>query len=62
MHAVHADITKNGLPLEALVSDSESPLFDKFDPCLPPSLLRQAFVADHLRSDEIISRARAGIL
>ncbi len=62
MHAVHADITKNGLPLVALVSDSESPLFDKFDPCLPPSLLRQAFVADHLRSDEIISRARAGIL
>lgn len=62
MSSVCESIAENGIDLGSLVGDGEAPLFDKYDPCIPPKLLRKAFVSDHLRDDEIISRAKAGIL
>ena len=37
----------------ALVGASELPLFDKYDNYIPADLLREAYVADRLRTDEI---------
>ncbi len=39
-----------------LVGASEMPVFEKYDPCIPPELLRRAFAADRLRTDEMKRR------
>jgi hypothetical protein len=62
LRRVCSDISARGIDTSALVGDGEAPQFDKYDPCVPPELLRQAFEADHLRTEEIIERARLGIL
>lgn len=36
-----------------LVGKSELPVFEKYDPCIPPELLRRAYAADKLRTDEM---------
>ncbi len=40
------------IPIE-LVGKSECPVFEKYDPCIPPELLREAYAADKLRTDEM---------
>ena len=39
-----------------LVGKSECPIFEKYDPCIPPALLRRAYAADKLRTDEMKRR------
>lgn len=39
-----------------LVSESEAPANDKYDPLLPPSLLRKAYAADRLNVEEMTAR------
>ncbi len=53
-----AKIAKNGIDPESLVGASEAPAFGKYDPCIPPALLRKAYVGDHLRCDEVEERLR----
>ncbi len=62
LRRIRSDIRKNGVDTSALVGAGEAPLFDKYDPYVPAELLRQAFAADHLRSDEIEKRAADDIL
>lgn len=45
-----------GIDPHTLVGSSESPAFDKYDPILPSELLRNAFAADRLDTDEVINR------
>ena len=40
------------IPIE-LVGKSECPVFEKYDPCIPPELLREAYAVDKLRTDEM---------
>ncbi len=44
-------------PLE-LVGKGECPIFEKYDPCIPPELLRRAYAVDKLRTDEMKKRFR----
>ena len=34
------------------------PVFEKYDPCIPPELLRRAYATDKLRTDEMKKRFR----
>ena len=47
---------EGGIDLDGLVGGSESPIFDKYDACLPPKLLRTAYAANKLRADEVEKR------
>ncbi len=49
-------ISTEGIDLNSLVSPSEAPVFEKYDDYIPSELLRDAFVADRLRGDEVIKR------
>ncbi len=40
------------LPID-LVGKNECPVFEKYDPCIPPELLRRAYAEDKLRTDEM---------
>ena len=44
-------------PIE-LVGKGECPIFEKYDPCIPPELLRRAYAVDKLRTDEMKRRFR----
>ena len=56
LKAIRQKITgENIIPL-ALVGKGECPVFEKYDPCIPPELLRRAFAADKLRTDEMKKR------
>jgi ATP-dependent Lhr-like helicase len=39
-----------------LMEHSELPVFEKYDDCIPPELLRRAYAVDRLRSDEVTAR------
>lgn len=52
------DICKNGVDRESLISKSESPVFEKYDDYIPGELLRLAYAADRLRTDEMIPRVK----
>lgn len=39
-----------------LVGKGECPIFEKYDPCIPPELLRAAYATDKLRTDEMKKR------
>jgi ATP-dependent Lhr-like helicase len=39
-----------------LLAESEAPANDKYDPLIPPSLLRKAYAADRLDVSEMLSR------
>ncbi len=43
------------VPIE-LVGKGECPIFEKYDPCIPPELLRLAYAEDKLRTDEMKRR------
>ena len=47
---------EGGINPERLVEGSEMPIFDKYDPYIPPKLLRHAYAADRLRGDEVEKR------
>ena len=49
-------IAETGIDCSELVGAQEAPSYDKFDGCIPPSLLRRAYVADRLRPDELERR------
>ena len=52
------NICKNGIIKEDLISKSESPVFEKYDDYIPGDLLRAAYAADRLRTDELIPRVK----
>ncbi len=45
-----------GIDKATLVSASECPVFEKYDDFIPSELLRDAYMADRLRTDEVIRR------
>ncbi len=47
---------QGGLTPEELVFESEAPAIDKYDPLLPPSLLRKAYALDRLNVPEALQR------
>lgn len=51
------DICSRGIDKMSLVSQTEAPLFEKYDDYLPHSLLREAYAADRLRTDEVTAHA-----
>ena len=46
-------ITSEEIDTLSLVGKSEMPVFEKYDPCIPPELLRRAYATDKLRTDEM---------
>jgi len=49
-------IKRQGIDLNKLIGPNESPVFEKYDEFVPAELLRHAYVADRLRTDEIYTR------
>ena len=47
---------RDGLSVFDLVKDSDCPAFDKYDPHIPPSLLRKAYATDRLDLGEAKKR------
>ena len=45
-------VASQGIDTRMLVSPTESPVFEKFDPYIPGDLLRKAYARDRLRPDE----------
>ncbi|MBQ8689204.1 MAG: DEAD/DEAH box helicase [Clostridia bacterium] len=60
LRSIDAIIDRDGLDTEALVSDGECPVFDKFDEFIPPELLRLSYATDRLLADEITERFESG--
>ena len=58
---LRAIIARDGIDTRELVSDSECPVFEKFDEHVPPELLRDAYALDRLSADEVIKRFTEGI-
>jgi len=56
---IHEIAERDGLEPEMLVSDSECPVFDKYDELIPPELLRAAYAADRLCMSEVRARFTA---
>ncbi len=50
---IRQKITHDTIDPIDLVGKSECPVFEKYDPCIPPELLRKAYAADKLRTDEM---------
>ncbi len=50
------DICSEPIDTLSLVSKSEVPLFEKYDAYIPHELLRKAYAADRLRTDELVER------
>jgi hypothetical protein len=53
-------IAENGIDLDALISPTEAPVFEKYDEFIPSELLRKAYREDKLRDDEILKRVYEG--
>lgn len=51
-----ASVASAGINAEVLVPHGYAPSFDKYDGALPPDLLRRAYAADRLRTDELEAR------
>ena len=47
---------REGIDKASLVSASECPVFEKYDDFIPSELLREAYMADRLRTDEVVKR------
>ncbi|MFA5561775.1 MAG: DEAD/DEAH box helicase [Eubacteriales bacterium] len=56
LEAIADTLRREGIDKEALVGAAECPLFDKYDPYIPPELLRTAYARDRLNSSEVIFR------
>ncbi len=54
--AIRDILSREGIDVKSLVSEGECPVFDKYDEYIPPELLREAYAADRLRTDEIFER------
>jgi ATP-dependent Lhr-like helicase len=52
-------VEREGIVCEALVENSEIPVFEKYDNYIPHDLLRRAYAADKLRADEAEEQIRA---
>lgn len=52
---------RDGIDTRSLVSESECPVFEKFDEYIPAELLREAYALDRLCADEVIKRLKEGI-
>ena len=52
------DRAGNCIDCQSLVSESELPVFDKYDEYIPGELLRRAYSVDRLRGDEPALRLR----
>ena len=46
------DVERYGINPHELVENGEIPIFEKYDPYIPQSLLRRAYATDKLRADE----------
>ena len=53
-------IDRDGLDTAELVLPDECPMYEKYDRCIPPNLLREAFAVDRLLADEILDRYKEG--
>ena len=53
---MYDDIKRNGIDREELVGLNEDFAHEKYDEFIPKNLLREAFISDNLRTDEIESR------
>ena len=49
-------LQSEGIDPLSLVGEGECPVFEKYDDCLPPDLLRRAFARDRLSPDLVIRR------
>ncbi len=49
---LYEEVCRRGIQCEELVGASENPVFEKYDDYIPGELLRRAYAADKLRSDE----------
>lgn len=56
IHDLADEVGANGVDLDALIGQTEAPVFEKYDEFIPSPLLRKAFREDKLRSDEMIRR------
>ncbi|MCQ2431268.1 MAG: DEAD/DEAH box helicase [Clostridia bacterium] len=56
IRGLNALIKKEGIDRISLVGNTELPVFEKYDPFIPGELLRRAYAADKLRTDEIERR------
>ncbi|NLE13631.1 MAG: DEAD/DEAH box helicase [Clostridiales bacterium] len=56
LHHLCAIVESEGIDRQKLVSSTEIPVFEKFDTCIPGDLLRAAYAADRLRTDEAEKR------
>ncbi len=56
LHMIRRKITADQIQTIDLVGKSECPIFEKYDPCIPPELLRRAYAADKLQTDEMKKR------
>lgn len=54
--AINDQIKREGIDKEQLIGPNESPVFEKYDEFVPAELLRHAYAADRLRTDEIYVR------
>ena len=57
--AMADEVRSRGLDAEALVSGGEIPVFEKYDDYVPADLLRHAYAADKLNTDEAAKRILA---
>lgn len=62
MRMITGKIAENGIDLDALISPTEAPVFEKYDEYIPSELLRKAYREDKLRDDEILKRVYEGEL
>ena len=54
--AISSDFLIHGLDAEALVSENECPVYEKYDEYIPAELLREAYAADRLEAREVLWR------
>ena len=52
-------VQREGMNPERLMESGEVPVFEKYDDCIPPDLLRKAYAVDCLRADEACARVQA---
>ena len=59
LQMIQRKITNDTIETIDLIGKGECPIFEKYDPCIPPELLRRAYAADKLRIDEMKRRFQA---
>ncbi len=59
LNRLYEHIQMQGIDCQALMETGELPVFEKYDDCIPPELLRRAYATDRLRADEVCQRANS---